>query len=151
MLFKAQKTDLPDILQLCYTAYLEYAKEDLGEVLKPHTPTIAQTIDYCYKYGVVWVVKDEKNAVRGVCLAEKTNTWWTDEGLLNVLFCYVQPSFRSKRAGIVILKELKRLSEVSNLPLRFEIFTNKDRSRKEKLLKRLGFKEQASTFTYKVG
>ena len=144
----AKPEDISQIVAFGYKSFDENLLKGLG--MEPtFEKAITSVTDFAVNHAIL-VKRNEDNDkfLDGVCVIQTTETWWSDTPLLYVVLYYIKPEKRSFKLARDLLKAAQEYAIMSKLPLVIDLFGQKDITRKQKLLRYLGFKELGSTFLY---
>ena len=72
--------------------------------------------------------------------------WWAENNYLSDLWLYVSPDHRKSSAGVMLIKNFKKVGNDSKIPVRLGHVFSGDIDRKDKWFNSLGFKKVGSVF-----
>ena len=126
----AEKTDLPDILELQYLAYQSEARLCNNPNIPPLTQTI-EDIQEKFEKGTFLKVTDEKGNIVASVRA------FSENATLYIGKLIVHPDLQGQGIGTKLLTEIERVCPHE----RYELFTSAKSERNIKLYERLGYKK----------
>lgn len=95
---------------------------------------------------VVFLVYESR--IIGVLMLSIGHLWWSNKNFLEPLVFWVHPEYRKSTASIRLLRFLRDLADVYDLPVLFNVFSDTRLSSKIKFFKRNGFIERGSHLVY---
>lgn len=141
---KALRSDLPKVVSLQIQRAEEfeffnlYPKMDLDLVVN-------NTIDR-WQEAPVFLLKD-KNLIVGFAGTALDSFYWSSEKFLTDYMVYILPKYRSIKAVGLLYKAMKDYAKSNNLPLHLtQIGVDKPKVR-ERLMRRLGFRQTGYIMT----
>jgi len=144
----ALPTDLSQLVAFCYKAFEE--NQLTGSNCPLDFDKTVTEINDNILHHVVLVKRnqDNSNFIDGMIMLKSGEVWWSKSLILNNLLFYVKPEKRSFKLAKDLLKAAQKYAIINRLPIVFDIFDQKDASKKIKLLKYLGFKDYGSSFIF---
>lgn len=144
----ANPDEIPQIVALCGKSMIENGFSDLG--IKADPEKAITEIAEAVAGGVVLVKrnKDNPRILDGVFGLSFSSTWFSTDQYLAGLIFYVNEDKRSYRLAREFLETAKEYAIINNVPIVFDVFSQKDADTKKALFKRSGFKDYGSTLVF---
>ncbi len=124
-----------------------------GEIpLTPSFEKVLKTVTELVLTQVCFVRRNRANPklVDGFILLNEQIPVYSLESVLYTVVMYVKPEYRTFALARSLLSAAKKYAIIVNsIPLVFDLFSQKDVSKKKKLLTYLGFKEIGSFYVFK--
>lgn len=147
----AKPEDVVQIVSLGYKSLEEGSLKKVTRGLSPDFDKTTQFVIDAVIHDVVLVKRDsdDERKIEGVLGCIKDNfSWWTnDEVLIGFLF-FIKEDKRSFKLAKSFLKAIKEYAIMVDMPVVFDLLTDKDANRKKKLFKYCGFKEIGSLYLF---
>lgn len=140
----ANMEDVPELAALAYKSYGEIG----GNLPEPSTEAILTFFSSLIKDEIILIVREQNKRIVGVLALTTFNLWWSEESVLNSAFFYIIPEFRKDNIARLLLESAKEYSNLNNVKLFIDIFTDLDLDKKEIFLKREGFTKIGSIFSF---
>jgi len=140
-----------DISQLVSLAFKAHKELELGNAkCEPSLDKLLKVMTNAVIGQMVLVErnKEKPQHIEGAMVLDLTQIWWSEDLVLNELFFYIKEDFRTFTLAREFLEHAKNYAIMENIPLVFDIYTQKDVKRKKKLLKYLGFRELGTSLVY---
>jgi|TARA_R100000654_G_scaffold75061_1_gene111093 N-acetylglutamate synthase-like GNAT family acetyltransferase len=110
-----------------------------------HSEKLIAKVNQVIHKGVVFVAMKE-NVLLGSIGGMVVSDWWAENNYLSDLWLYVSPDHRKSSAGVMLIKNFKKVGNDSKIPVRLGHVFSGDIDRKDKWFNSLGFKKVGSVF-----
>lgn len=144
----ALEEDIPQIVALSYKSFEESQMQEY----KCH-PDFDKSLVFLANAVIkemVFVKRNEQDQrlIDGMYVGTRGTAWWCSEVYLSTNIFYIKPEYRSFKLAKLFVTAAKEYAIIKELPLVFDLFTQKDVEKKKKLFKFLGFEEYGSILAF---
>lgn len=144
----AKPEDFTQIVAFCYKAFEENQLE--GSKCSIDFDKIVLEVTDNLTNHVVLVKRntEDPRSIDGLIMLKVGSVWWSNDLILNNILFYTKPEVRSFKLAKDLLKAAQKYAIMNRLPFVFDIFDQKDATKKKNLLKYLGFKDYGSSYIF---
>jgi|TARA_R100001163_G_scaffold15097_1_gene13709 N-acetylglutamate synthase-like GNAT family acetyltransferase len=113
---------------------------------KINSELLVDKISQAIHKGVVFVVLDDKNIIKGSIGGMIGSDWWSEDKYLADLWFYVTPDYRKSNAASELVKNFMKVAKDSKIPVRLGHVFSGDIDRKDNFFSKLGLVKAGSIF-----
>jgi hypothetical protein len=146
MLELAKPEDVPQVYALCIQNYNENNTIETG--IRVSFEKSFKELEFCVQNNFCVVERKGKEINGLLLLKPAVTTWFSEDEIFMGLIFYIKPDFRTFKLAKSLLTAAKEYAIINKLPIAFDLFAQKDASKKKKLFEYMGFKEWGSFYLY---
>ena len=141
-----------DLSQIVAFGYASFKENEISKEIKAE-PNFEKALIYvtdAITNHLVFVKRNEENQklIDGVLGLVFQDTWWSERVVLSNFLFYVKPECRTFKVAKDLLQSAKEYSLERSVPIVFDLFAQKDVTKKKRFLKYMKFKELGSFFIF---